>query len=182
MKTNYAEAEINGVFSSADLSLTGMYRYNLWRVWGRDLPMLAWIMLNPSTADAFSDDPTIRKCMGFARRGGFGGICVVNLFAFRATSPLDLKKELDPVGPHNDYYVIKAVECCHRTVLAWGTHGVHMGRNTAMKTLLEDTGLNDFTMTLATTKDGHPVHPLYQPYTRMPEGLAKTVSDAPIRT
>lgn len=71
----------------AVISDDGRYRYRLWRTWAPELPRMAWIMLNPSTADAEVDDPTIRRCVGFAKREGCGGIEVVNLYAYRSTDP-----------------------------------------------------------------------------------------------
>lgn len=87
----------------ATLSSDGSYRYALGRQWLSpiDAPAMVWVMLNPSTADHLEDDPTIRKCIGFAKRAGCCGIVVVNLFAYRATNPRDLRIPRDPDGPHN---------------------------------------------------------------------------------
>jgi len=85
----------------AVISPCGLYRYSLTRTWSAALP-LPFVMLNPSTADADIDDPTIRRCMAFARREHAGGIIVANVFAYRATSPADLWKATDPFGPWND--------------------------------------------------------------------------------
>lgn len=87
----------------ADAVIDGDYRYALWR---GDAPYVLWVMLNPSTADAQTDDPTIRKCMKYALSWGHKGIMVVNLFAFRATDPAELLTAKDPVGPHNDFNII----------------------------------------------------------------------------
>src|SRR4028119_2392792 len=84
---------------------TRTYRYALWRTWDAARPPVAFVLLNPSTADARRDDPTIRRCANFARTWGFGGLEVVNLFAFRATHPTDLKCAADPVGPQNDVHL-----------------------------------------------------------------------------
>lgn len=92
------------VATTAGISECGTYRYWLCREWSPGLDSLVWLMLNPSTADATQDDPTIRRCMGFARRWGYGGITVVNLYAYRATNPRDLLTAADPVGPENDRY------------------------------------------------------------------------------
>lgn len=86
----------------ASISPCGLYRYSLERWWDTSCYARYYIMLNPSTADAEVDDPTIRRCMGLAKRDRFGGIVVLNLFAFRATSPADMKAAADPVGPEND--------------------------------------------------------------------------------
>src|SRR5947209_16246810 len=103
---------------------TGTYRYSLWRQWSTDCPPVAFIMLNPSTADDRKDDPTIRRCIGFARAWGFGALEVVNLFAYRATDWSKLLEVDDPVGPENDDYIVQAVERCPCVVAAWGTKGV----------------------------------------------------------
>jgi hypothetical protein len=93
------------VIKGATLSPCGTYRYHLYRTWDPELPHMVWLMLNPSTADASVDDMTIRKCMGFARSEGMGGIEVLNLFAYRATHPTDLvdaaQAGVDPEGPGN---------------------------------------------------------------------------------
>ena len=107
---------------SAEISECGQYRYRLSRRWGPGLPTL-FIMLNPSTADAEIDDPTIRRCMGFAKSWGRDGIEVVNLFAFQATSPKDMQTAADPVGPENEVHVEEAVAECFEVICAWGAHG-----------------------------------------------------------
>jgi hypothetical protein len=93
------------VLKGATLSPDRLYRYHLYRTWDAELPHMVWLMLNPSTADAEKDDLTIKKCMGFARREGMGGIEVLNLFAYRATLPGDLLDAagagVDPEGPGN---------------------------------------------------------------------------------
>lgn len=85
-----------------NLSADGLYRYRLWRSWDQYAPHMVFIMLNPSTADAEVDDPTIRRCMGFAKREACGGIDVINLYALRATKPIHLLDHPDPEGPEND--------------------------------------------------------------------------------
>ena len=107
--------------STAEISRDGVYRYRLTRRWETDdrASMLRWIMLNPSTADASLDDPTIRRCMGFARAWGYGGIVVHNLYALRATDPRQLRDHPDPVGPVNDSYI---AGWRVPTICAWGAH------------------------------------------------------------
>lgn len=104
----------------AVISACGRYRYSLQRRWRDDGRTMAFVMLNPSTADALVDDPTIRRCIGFAQREGCGGIHVVNAFAFRATDPRDLLAADDPVGPENDDAIVAAVRSCDVVVAAWG--------------------------------------------------------------
>jgi len=77
---------------------TELYRYSLWREWNIDAPKLVFIMLNPSKADAYIDDPTLRRCIGFAKSWGFGSLTVINLFAYRSTKPSELRQVNDPVG------------------------------------------------------------------------------------
>lgn len=121
--------------------------------------MLAMVMLNPSTADAERDDPTIRRCIGFAARAGHGGVEILNLFAFRATAPADLRATSDPVGPDNDRH-LEALFARHRKVLAaWGAHGIFGAR---ADTVLRMTARRDVLLTcLGRTLTGQPRHPLY---------------------
>lgn len=153
------------VRSSAVLSDDGRYRYLLTRTWFLGAPKLTFVMLNPSTADASVDDPTIRRCMGFARASQFGGIRVVNLFAFRATDPKVMLRAIDPVGPENDGYIYGA--CLDRTVIAaWGANATRE-RVKAVGKILASANANVFS--LGVTKANQPRHPLYvrgdQPFT-----------------
>ncbi|MFB4275778.1 DUF1643 domain-containing protein [Nonomuraea sp. MTCD27] len=141
--------------------IDGPYRYTLWRTWDGRLPVCGWVMLNPSTADACADDPTIRRCVGFARRWGFGGIVVRNLFAFRATSPRQLLDAADPVGPDNEEWLSRW-DGVTGVVAAWGTGrwprlaGDRWRRAAALLAPLGP-------VCLRAARDGQPVHPLYQP-------------------
>ena len=144
------------VESGATLSPCGTWRFQLWRRWD-DRPPAAFIMLNPSTADASADDPTIRRCIGFARRWDCGGIVVANLFAFRATDPDALASAADPIGPHNDAFIVEAARRGEVVVCAWGAHAEARGRDRAVANVLAGRDLR----CLGTTKDGHPRHPLY---------------------
>ena len=145
--------------SSATISDCGTYRYDLRRTWDEVLRPCLFVMLNPSTADATADDPTIRRCVGFAKGWGCGGIVVVNLFALRATDPAQLKKVADPVGPLNDQFIRKWGERCNPLVAAWGVHGVYKARNVAVRRMFAAGRMALFHLGL--TKDGHPKHPLY---------------------
>src|SRR5271157_168450 len=87
--------------SGATFSLCRTWRYKLWRRWSAAVPMVTFIGLNPSTADEINDDPTVRRCLGFARRWGFGGMSMLNVFAYRSTNPRALRAATDPVGPRN---------------------------------------------------------------------------------
>lgn len=110
------------VHRSAAISADGQYRWSLQRGWGPG-PVMCWVMLNPSTADGRDDDPTIRRCMGFARSWGCGSMSVVNLYALRATNPKDVWRHPDPVGPKNDAELTFAAQTFPLIVLAWGTNG-----------------------------------------------------------
>lgn len=106
-------------------SRSNEYRYVLWRMWGVPDSLCAFVMLNPSTADEVRPDPTITKCIGFAKRWNYSGIVVVNLFALRATYPRELRKSSVPVGVHNVFYTQKVLghPSVHRVVVAWGNDG-----------------------------------------------------------
>ncbi|MDB4867283.1 MAG: hypothetical protein JWR03_1616 [Cohnella sp.] len=145
------------MLKGAFVDRSATYRYSLWRIWNPQLPGVLFVMLNPSTADASNDDPTIRRCIGFAKSWGCGSLEVVNLFAYRATNPDELKKCEDPVGPENDDYIVRAVQNAHKVVTAWGTKGGLLGRNKAVMKMLDKYRPHCLDM----TKDGHPKHPLY---------------------
>lgn len=115
-------------------------------------------MLNPSTADASRDDPTIRRCVAFARAWGYGGVEVVNLFALRATHPFYLRASAEPVGPDNDRHILLAARRAEHTVLAWGIHGELGGRGADVLALLSR---RTRALCLGWTRQGHPRHPLY---------------------
>ncbi len=131
------------------------YRYELWRRWSPG-PYVAFIGLNPSTADESLDDPTIRRCIGFAKAWGYGALCMLNLFSFRATDPAVMKTEEFPIGGHeNDLALRSRAEGAGVVIAAWGIHGVHQERDQAVRKLVANLHC------LGTTKDGHPRHPLY---------------------
>lgn len=156
----YVDGDIG---KTAEISEDGFYRYYLTRYWDDKLPLLTFIMLNPSTADANIDDPTIRRCMRFARDRGYGGIVVLNLFALRSPEPKDLKLAADPVGPLNDPYLIGVFQACKKNsydvIAAWGVHGSYLRRDKRILELAGDVGLQ--LKCLGITKDGSPKHPLY---------------------
>lgn len=159
----FGQREAETVRKSAVISPCRLYRYRLTRHWDRRRVALPFVMLNPSTADASIDDPTIRRCMTFARREGAGGIIVVNLFAFRATKPDALKIVPDPIGRENAAHLQEIADVSRQTkgavVCAWGTGGGD--RAAAVVTMLEDRGAHLYC--LGVTKEGHPKHPLYLP-------------------
>lgn len=146
--------------TGAVLSPCRTWRYALWREWDWTLGAFVVIGLNPSTADETTDDPTIRRCIGFAQRFGCGRLVMLNLFAFRATQPKDMLAALDPVGPQNDATLrtYAADPSSLFTVAAWGTHGSpeRVAEVASIFSHLECFGRN---------KDGSPKHPLYLPAT-----------------
>ena len=101
---------VDDIDYGAIFDINGRYRYSLWRAWSSYHPRIAFVLLNPSTADEQRNDPTIRRCIGFARAWNFGSMEVVNLFAYRTTDCRELLKIDDPVGEENNYYLIQAVE------------------------------------------------------------------------
>ncbi len=151
------------------ISSDGKYRYRLSRIWDGTIGNVVFIGLNPSTADANLDDPTIRRCIGFAKDWGFGGLTMLNLFAYRATNPKELKKVADPIGPKNlnwlRFYARQAIVCC------WGSDP--MAKDWSKEVLK----LIPRPMALAFTKDGHPRHPLYLKKSLTPIGFKKGVSN-----
>ena len=132
------------------------YRYRLWRRWSPG-PVVGFCMLNPSTADASRDDPTIRRCIGFARAWGYGGVEVVNIFALRATEPSRLRSARDRIGPGNDAALVAAAARVDVLVIAWGVHGTLLERDRTVLALLNRTRL----LALGWTRSGQPRHPLY---------------------
>lgn len=126
-----------------------------------------FVGLNPSTADEFTDDPTIRRCVDFAKRWGYGALCMTNLFAFRATEPEQMKIQADPIGAENDASLIALAGDAAVVVAAWGVHGSHRQRDDEVKRLLAGK-----LFCLATSKEGLPRHPLYLPKTCKPQPFA----------
>lgn len=136
------------------------YRYLLRRDWDDRLPRCCWVLLNPSTATEFDDDPTLEAVQVFARLWGYGSLTVVNLFAFRSPSPMALTRcKVDPIGGEmNDVMILAAVQEAELTIAAWGNHGKILNRSAAVRDLLAGFKLH----CLAVSKQAEPVHPLYQ--------------------
>ena len=152
-------AEENMV-SGAEFDPTRRYRYLLWREWGRADHRVLFVLLNPSTADEQVNDPTIRRCLGFARTWGYGAMDACNLFAYRTPYPAALREASAPVGPDNDKWIEFAVKRAATVVVAWGVHGALMGRHESMIQLLSRwKPLYCF----GRTQQGFPKHPLYLP-------------------
>ncbi len=135
------------------------YRYSLWRSWEDRSNRIAFILLNPSQANETEDDPTIRRCIGFAKDWGYGSVEIVNLFAYCATKVQTLKKAKDQIGSENDSYIRQAAERASLLIYAWGNWGALRGRNLEVQSLLQDID----SACLGLTRNGHPRHPLYLP-------------------
>jgi len=141
----------------------GAYRYVLTRSWEDGAGTVNVIMLNPSTATHLVDDPTIRRCEAYARRWGYRRLTITNLFAYRATTPAELRRAADPVGPENDSHLLCYAQEANRVLVAWGTHGAYLGRDRSVLTLLEAHRHCGRLVCLGVTNDGYPRHPLYLP-------------------
>jgi hypothetical protein len=158
---------------SAVISADGLYRYNLTRTWAPG-PLVAFCLINPSTADAENPDPTLTRGIGFATRWGFGSLIYVNEFAYRSTDRLVLPKVTDPIGPENDHHVLAAAKACDLFIVAWGADGGLNNRDRAVLDLVRGAGVVPHC--LRVTKYGYPEHLLYlpgnlkpQPYLGRPE-------------
>ncbi len=154
------------------------YRYLLWRRLSRSHKAMLFILLNPSTADEQQDDPTIRRCIGFARTWGIGRLFVANIFAYRDTYPAGMKQRADPIGPLNKTYILWAAQQIQTTataryqpliVCAWGNHGEHLQQGRAVRDWLQQERLQ--ASYLRQTQSGHPTHPLYLPAHLKPQPL-----------
>jgi hypothetical protein len=154
----------------ANFSSCRRWRYTLSRIFQLDLisrgenanQFVQFIGLNPSTADETTDDNTLILCQGYARRWGFGGMVMTNLFAWRDTDPRKMKLAADPIGQHNDSHLWDVAQHAGLIVCCWGAHGVHLKRAEAVHGLLT---MNDPVRRklhhLGLTSEGFPRHPLY---------------------
>jgi hypothetical protein len=150
-----------GMVRGAQFSFDHRYRYSLWRLWDDSKPAVMFIGLNPSVADALTDDMTVRKCSGFAKRWEFGGIYICNLYSFVATHPQDLVETEYPLGPFTDDFIRRASESSDCIVACWGAlesrYRSRMNWNTRIATVREL--IRQPLMCLGTTADGSPRHP-----------------------
>lgn len=156
-----ADAASEAVYSACET-----YRYALTRVWGPG-PRLAFVMLNPSTATEMHNDPTVERCERRARALGYGGFRVVNLFAYRATYPAQLRQVADPIGPENDTTLNAAAVWADTIICGWGILGGLHERGAKVRAHL--CGLGNGLHHLGLTKDGQPRHPLYVAYATLPQ-------------
>ena len=148
----------DGELSHAIFSPCEQYRYALKRHWNPNKEPVAFIGLNPSTADASHDDPTIRKCRNFALRWGYGGLIMLNLFAFRATDPRVMKAATEPIGPENDWHLRTCARQAKKVFAAWGNDGAHLERDRKVLALFPKLWCLH-----VNEKTGMPQHPLYVP-------------------
>jgi len=149
-----------------------VYRYRLWRHWAPEPGRLVlWCMLNPSTADEFVLDPTLRRCQTYSREWGFDGFEVVNLFAVRATDPRDMLRHPAPVGPRNDAAILVAASRASLIICGWGNNGRHQDRAAHVLRLLRTPNIGPKLHHLGRNDDGRgePSHPLYLAGTRRPQ-------------
>jgi len=147
------------MLKNALISECGKYRYWLHRSWDDKKKTCMFIMLNPSTADDKQDDPTIRRCINYAKKFGYGSLYVTNLFSYRATKQSDLKKAEDPVGKENDNILLAIAKKADKIIAAWGSTGKLMNRSGIIKNLLNSNGHVIFCLNI--TKNKEPSHPLY---------------------
>ena len=187
------------ISADACLSADELFRYSLTRWWG-DLPpsqpekgcgrWAVFIMLNPSTADARQDDPTIRRCIAFADAWGYKGLCVLNLYAFRSSDPTDLIYASDAVGPNNDLIIVKTLQAVfnhtekqHTGLLpfrasppaayvAWGVADKHRNRAARVLSLIRRCHFEP--LAIRVTQAGWPSHPLYLPRNSRPVSYHQT--------
>ena len=149
---------MNGLLvnKNATFSDCRKYRYGLSRTWNGKKKTILFIGLNPSTANEKIDDPTIRRCINYAQNWGYGSLLMVNLFAYRATMPSELKNVKNPIGNDNDLHILELSKKADLTVAAWGNEGFLLNRDKVVKKLIPNL------MCLKINKSGQPAHPLYQ--------------------
>ncbi len=139
-----------------------LYRYILRRkLEGNSNQVCLFICLNPSTADEVHDDPTVRRCRGYATQWGFGHLEVANIFALRSTDPGGLYRDIDPVGPDNNLHIYEAAGRADSIVVAWGNHGrlLYRGRTVLYNINFLGKTIHHFGL----TQKYQPKHPLYLP-------------------
>jgi len=144
------------VNKNATFSDCRKYRYTLSRTWNGKKKTILFIGLNPSTANEKIDDPTIRRCINYAQNWGYGSLLMVNLFAYRATMPTELKNVKNPIGNDNDLHIIELSKKADLAVAAWGNEGSLLNRDKEVKIIIP------ILMCLKINKSGQPAHPLYQ--------------------
>ena len=156
----------------AAFSFCGTYRYQLRRTWQEELSTVLIIGFNPSTANATTDDATVRRCLRFSQDWGFGSLVLANLFALRSRDPRILYSAVDPIGPDNDFWISDSHREADFTVAAWGTRGGLRDREAEVLALLGDVHC------LGISKQGFPLHPLYLPASSLPVPYRRPPEDA----
>ena len=154
----------DGYAGTATISRCKKYRYVLTRVWDKTKPAIVFCLLNPSTADHNQDDPTIRRCIQYAKSWGFGGLVILNLYAFRSTDPKGLRYlGFDGVGPYQYYYWHYVLDRCGEpyVLCAWGSQHDYEWQAMRFMKMLILKGIR--AKCLRMTKNGYPAHPLYLP-------------------
>ena len=141
----------------ANISKDKIYRYTLSRTWDSTKPTVLFIGLNPSIADENIDDPTITRCINFAKDWGYGTLLMANLFAFRSTYPKEIYLIDDPIGKYNDHYILECVKQSDLIIACWGNNGTYMDREKIIKELVPNL------YCLQKNKNGTPHHPLRLP-------------------
>ena len=141
----------------ANISKDKIYRYTLSRTWDSTKPTVLFIGLNPSIADENIDDPTVTRCINFAKDWGYGTLLMANLFAFRSTYPKEIYLIDDPIGKDNDHYILECVKQSDLIIACWGNNGTYMGREKIIKELVPNL------YCLQKNKNGTPHHPLRLP-------------------
>ncbi|MGA8363618.1 MAG: DUF1643 domain-containing protein [Solirubrobacteraceae bacterium] len=153
--------------SSALVSADGRFRLDLHRRWG-DCSTVMWIMLNPSTADARCDDPTIRRCVSHSRRWGYGGLVVCNLYAIRCTDPRILDSLGDIIGVGNDEHISVLAASSDLILAAWGSKPNRGAYPDRAEFVLDRLRAHDL-YAIGTCSNGEPRHPLYSRNDVLPE-------------
>ena len=156
------EPKLDYIDTGAVFSRCGQYRYVIWRCWDSNLPSVLFIGLNPSTANATNDDPTLRRFIDFALKWDYGSVYVVNLFAFRTTNPKRLFRVKNPVGPRNNVWIRKLIKRSSRVFVAWGNFGSYNERSDEVLKLIPEA------YCLKINRSGQPSHPLYLPKSATP--------------
>lgn len=156
---------------SAIISICGLYRYELRRIWDDSLPLLPVCMLNPSLADGEREDPTLLALIHFARLWGYGGLLIVNFYAFRSPSPKEMFAQgHHAFGPDNDNHIKSAIRYARdnggKLLAAWGNDGIVGGYHTYFTMLARDHGVE--LICLGTTNSGCPKHPMARGKHRIP--------------
>ena len=141
----------------AIISKDKIYRYKLSRTWDSTKPTILFIGLNPSIANENVDDPTITRCINFAKDWGYGTLLMANLFAFRSTYPKDIYLIDDPIGKDNDHYILECVKQSDLIIACWGNNGTYMNREKVITELVPNL------YCLQKNKNGTPHHPLRLP-------------------